>query len=727
MHLQRTTDFLEAEKPPQKQTQLYAACRVYIGVTFAAGVLLAIQWATCDAVGTREAEPFVVLVGLSLLAGIPPAVRAGLLQDTQKQSQKQISVSSEESVPGPVPLTHSGRSGLSGDFINGMAYTTSEGTSSRKTTTNKTIHNTQWDRCQTDSSKYPPVMTGSPRAAAGQPITSSIDSYDIDSGAVNVNPGNLPLDGVSNGHPKRRARPSKLKLSSHTSLGYLSKVGKEGSPSSGGLGSQWDSLRLKKKRQCPSPKGLGRVKSDVHDLCLRLNLTLLKCDDDCESVDSEEIAEFKAINGQSHILADRVGKGAFGTVYRCVHEEGRLCAAKMFHLPSLGTRQTRQTLFIEKKPGMKLGMELDSHGTVKEVVEGSPADQAGLVTGMCVVRVGDVPVVDLTRPPKATLDCFQGVEDCSNVCLEVVVRSKAKAFVRGVSIVHESIQEAVLLGRLQSDYITSFYTCALLPRRMVIIMELAASSLLALLHQCDFLPPAAVARYTRDMLCGLEYLHRNEVIHRDFKTANVLLGMKGNCKLTDFGCSKLVARHSGSCVSDSQDEASALRESIPSGLFGTPLYLAPEAARGEAGKKSDVWALGLVVAELLTGELPYENVPEQHWRLMTMIGQNQLLPMLPEDSPKPVADFLGMCWQISPQLRPTASALLREQFIDTAISVTGSGQCFSQLLMTASVVRRESCLSRETDFGWDDWMRQVTVREFAHTQSSLCESSLTHT
>src|SRR5262249_34038150 len=110
----------------------------------------------------------------------------------------------------------------------------------------------------------------------------------------------------------------------------------------------------------------------------------------------------------------------------------------------------------------------------------------------------------------------------------------------------------------------------------------------------------------------IEAAHRAGIIHRDLKPANVMLDRAGagaNAKVLDFGIAKLVDEAADAFAATGGGEASATPSLTASGaIFGTPLYMSPEQATGEAvDARTDVWSLGVVLYELITGVTPFDR------------------------------------------------------------------------------------------------------------------------
>lgn len=126
-----------------------------------------------------------------------------------------------------------------------------------------------------------------------------------------------------------------------------------------------------------------------------------------------------------------------------------------------------------------------------------------------------------------------------------------------------------------------------------------------------------VRNWVRQILLGLNYLHENDIIHRDIKGANMLVDNKGGIKISDFGVSKKVedsAYRESSCTKDITDTLTDLmtgnRAHRPS-LQGSVFWMAPEVVKQTAyTQKADIWSVGCLVVEMLTGEHPYPQLSQ---------------------------------------------------------------------------------------------------------------------
>lgn len=153
-----------------------------------------------------------------------------------------------------------------------------------------------------------------------------------------------------------------------------------------------------------------------------------------------------------------------------------------------------------------------------------------------------------------------------------------------------------------------------------------------------------MAKYVKQVLIGLNYLHNEGVIHRDIKGANILTTKDGGIKLADFGV------------------AAALTDAESENPVGTPYWMAPEIIElNPATAKSDIWSVGATVIELLTGEPPYFKLDPMP--ALYRIVQDER-PPIPECS-KLCEDFLFKCFQKDPEQRSSADKLLKHPWIVT--------------------------------------------------------------
>ncbi|KAI8800246.1 kinase-like domain-containing protein, partial [Cladochytrium replicatum] len=157
-----------------------------------------------------------------------------------------------------------------------------------------------------------------------------------------------------------------------------------------------------------------------------------------------------------------------------------------------------------------------------------------------------------------------------------------------------------------------------------------------------------LARFmTMQILYGLEYLHSVKIIHRDIKGANILVDADGIAKISDFGISK------------KNEYAVAYQRMTRMSMQGSIYWMAPEVARGKGySAKVDIWSLGCLVLEMLTGNHPWHKV---RGNIIYALGTGNKPPV--PDTLGPIArDFLALCFTIDPEKRPTATDLISHPF-----------------------------------------------------------------
>ena len=155
-------------------------------------------------------------------------------------------------------------------------------------------------------------------------------------------------------------------------------------------------------------------------------------------------------------------------------------------------------------------------------------------------------------------------------------------------------REAQAIASLSHPNIVSIYDVGREADVHYLVMEyVEGDNLKNLIRQQGSIPPEQAVEIARQVSEALQHAHENNIVHRDVKPQNILITKGGRAKLTDFG----IAREATTATLTQTDT-----------IVGSVHYLSPEQARGEtAGPRSDIYSLGIVLYEMVTGKLPFQG------------------------------------------------------------------------------------------------------------------------
>jgi hypothetical protein len=244
----------------------------------------------------------------------------------------------------------------------------------------------------------------------------------------------------------------------------------------------------------------------------------------------------------------------------------------------------------------------------------------------------------------------------------VAVKLLAEHLAEDPSFVSRFRREALAAARLVHPNVVQVFDFGFdeaAHRHFIVMEHVPGHSCAELLRERGHLDVEETVEIVAQACRGLDYAHRNGVVHRDVKPGNLLVTDDGVVKLADFGIAKATEQSSITQIGS---------------VLGTAAYLAPEQARGEeSSPRSDLYSLGVVAYQLLSGRLPYEATSLSELALKQQRELPAPLDELNPDVPPALAQAIVIALELEPDGRYETAVAMERAIRDGARGVAPPG------------------------------------------------------
>lgn len=268
------------------------------------------------------------------------------------------------------------------------------------------------------------------------------------------------------------------------------------------------------------------------------------------------------------------------------------------------------------------------------------ARAAGGAQGAGLGRIGRFQVLRLiARGPASSLHAALDPDTGDTVALKLIDLASGDDAAERAETAARFLQEARVAVALAHPHIVAVHEVAMVGAQGLVVMELLPGTDLSRYTQPSrLLPEPAVLEIGAKVAAALAYAHESGVVHRDVKPANVMVDLpRGQVKLTDFGIARIM-------------DGSRSRSGV---MVGTPLFMAPEQlAGGLVDGRADLYALGVLLYQLLSGRLPYEATSMGALLRQVTRGEQTELASHRRDLPPALLDLVRSLLQLDAQARP---------------------------------------------------------------------------